>query len=200
MISMQTEWIAEGKISSISGTRYFVDWERVQNTYGGVGPSANSCRSVSGALKCFQPTEEEPFDNSWIYSDCRFVKMDNPAPSRHLSVSRALLGSYNEAPTGIAVFSLTDNSLTSNALKLLYVNSVSQSSISNLFTNTNVAIPSHLEYKPTSWNLRNSYRKEDLSRIFFYSIHPMQASEETDSWVDRNFSDVRSNVFRTIMP
>jgi hypothetical protein len=200
MVTMQTEWIAEGKISSISGTKYFVEWERVQNTYGGVGPSADSCRSVSGSLKCVQPTDDDPFDDSWVYSDCRFVKMDNPAPSRHLSVSNALLGTFQRAPGGLDIFSVTDTSLTKNALKLLYVNSVTEGRVSNLFTNTAVPIPSHKEYKPTSWNLSNVYKKEDLSRIFFYSIHPMKASAETDSWGERNFSVVRNNLMRTVTP
>lgn len=197
MVVMQTDWIAEGKISSISGSKYYVDWHRVQNTYGGIGPSADSCNDSDGTQRCYRPTEATANDDSWVYSDCRFVKMENALPSRHLSVSNALLGTGQFAPRGLSQFSLTDTSYTENVLNLLHVSSITTGSIKNYFSNTNVPIPVHPQYKPTAWNLKNVYTKSDLSRIFFYSIHPMQVSEETTGWASTNFSVVQNNLNAT---
>jgi len=200
MVALQTDWIAEGKISSISGSRYYVDWQRVQNTYGGIGPSAGLCNTSSGQLRCYQPIDESQIDNSWKYSDCRFVRMDNAVPSRHLSVSNALLGTGRLPPQGLDNFSITDSSFTRNVLNILHVSVSTQGQVGNVFANPNQPIPVHPEYRPTVWNLSNVNSKDNLERIFFFSIHPMQASDETDGWADTNFSVVRNNLMKTIKP
>lgn len=195
MIVMQTEWIAEGKISSIEGENIYVDWNRVQNTYGGVGPSAQSCYSTTNTpLKCYPPTAKTANDKSWVYSDCRFVKMDDAVESRHLSVSNALLGTADAAPSGLDVFSVTDPLFTKNVLNLLHVATATTGFINNWFSNTSIAIPPHDEYRPTSWNLSNVYTKSDLERIFFYSIHAFQTSTVTNGYADENFDVVKNNL------
>ena len=190
MVVLQTDWIAEGKISSISGLNYYIDWTRVQNTYLGTGPSDTLCSNSSNI--CLPPTKEQAADQSWVYSDCRFLKEEHPG-SRHSSVSDALLGKATFAPKGLGIFSNTDASFSDyNLLNLLRVSTANNGQIANVFTSS--VVQPHIPYAPSSWKLSNNLTKDKLTKIFFYSIHPMQYSAQTTGWHTYNHYNIKNNL------
>ena len=139
-VLLQTTWIAEGEIMAVDNTQdppvFDVQWERVQNMYGGIGPSLNykfpgKYNSVTGTYaNTLSKGATEDID--WRYSDCRFLVNPDGARSqtRNWSVTQALLGYYDTVsgavvgPAGLSVFA-SDPSFTSDILSLLYVSSVS---------------------------------------------------------------------------
>ena len=156
-ISINTQWIAEGKVISTNGTTSVVQWERVQNTYQGVGPSPNlfSTDSTRRALAAD--------DNSWAYSDCRFI--DNGETGRHASVSKALLGTSVTNPFWGPVIDPVRNSATEN---LLYVGTSTGTIASSPINQTN-------PYYRSAWTLRSlNVPNSQLERIWFYSIFPLE--------------------------
>lgn len=103
---MQTLWIAEGQVVSQNDDGSFeVQWNRVQNTYNGIGPSVNYVfpgpkQPGGGYLNTF--SREATEDLTWRYADCRFVADSGSITSRNTSVSNALLGfTYVDQTTGI---------------------------------------------------------------------------------------------------
>lgn len=139
-VLLQTTWIAEGEIMAVDTTQdppvYDIQWERVQNMYGGIGPSLNykfpgKYNSVSGTYtnKLNVGATE---DLDWRYSDCRFITNPDGVQSatRNWSVTQALLGYYDSGtgavvpPAGMNVFA-NDPSFTTDLLGLLVASSVS---------------------------------------------------------------------------
>lgn len=104
-VVMQTIWIAEGEVVSQNGDNSFeVQWNRVQNTYNGIGPSVDYVfpgpKTGSGYTNQFNAAATE--DLTWRYADCRFVADSSSQTSRNTSVSAALLGvTYVDQTTGI---------------------------------------------------------------------------------------------------
>lgn len=186
-VAIKSQWIAEGTVTAISqnGTFANVQWNRVANTYPGIGPSANWCNGGLG--NCSATSVADNFsDLTWLYSDCRFVLGDNsPTNSRHWSVSQALLGSSVSNPRGLGIFSVSDVSFSSyNLQSLLYVNPTNSGTVTNNWSNT-VGVP----FRRTAWNLQSvAVPKANLEKIFFYSIHPMQTSAQTEQWHLTNYS------------
>jgi hypothetical protein len=205
-IAMQFPWIAEGTISKVNGkgTSYNVDWHRVALQYEGIGPSDLTCPvSVDGKTdkKC-KITPETRADKSWKYSDCRFILADEPPPSslppnrqRHVYVKTALLGSPDANPKGLGIFSNTiwsDYSLYGFHLlsASLYVGKFPSNPMSRekLTTDTTYSGANGWrkraanEYFQTVWDLSSvEVPKEKLSKIFFYSILPVDTGSETDA-------------------
>lgn len=185
-VIINTSWIAEGTIESLGPNGTFnVQWNRVQNTYPGIGPSLAWC--ASGTSNCSATDDPDLYkDLSWIYSDCRFVVTDDPDPSsRHFSVTRALLGSAEYNPQGLSIFSATDASFSDyNLLNLMFVSISSSGSITNNWSNSlNPA------YKNSAWALQSvAVPKSKLERIFFYSVHPFETNDETLAWHTLNYS------------
>lgn len=185
-VAIKSTWIAEGVVASISGAgRLFVQWNRVQNTYPGIGPSLGQCNS--GTANCSTTNNDTNYDDqSWVYSDCRFLLQDSySTASRHYSVSLALLGTSVSNPAGLGIFSTTDNSFSNfNLQNLLFVSISSGGSIQNNWSST-LATP----YRSSAWNLQSvNVPKENVEKIFFYSIHPFQSTQETLGWHTLNYS------------
>jgi hypothetical protein len=185
-VALKTTWIAEGTIESLGPNGTFnVQWNRVQNTYPGIGPSLAQC--ASGTSNCSATQDPDLFkDLSWVYSDCRFVVTDDPdVTSRHFSVTRALLGSPASNPQGLGIFSTTDASFSNNNLQnLLFVSISNSGSITNNWSSSQ-----NPEFKRSAWDLQSvAVPKSQLERIFFYSIHPFEYSDETVGWHALNYS------------
>jgi len=185
-VAIKSQWIAEGFVASISSTgRLSIQWNRVQNTYPGIGPSLGQCNT--GTSNCSASLREEDFDNqSWVYSDCRFVVQDSvTTASRHASVSLALLGTSVSNPLGLGIFSSTDASFSSfNLQNLLFVSVSSSGSIQNNWSST-AATP----YRSSAWNLQSvGVPQTNVEKIFFYSIHPFVANEDTLQWHGLNYA------------
>lgn len=184
--TIKSTWIAEGIVQSINTNSTFnIQWNRVQNTYPGIGPSDGWCNKGTG--NCSSTVDQADYDDrTWIYSDCRFVVGDNPVTSsRHSSVTRALLGSSTYNPLGLSIFSTTDASFSSwNLQSLLYVATSNTGTLQNNWSQTN-ATP----YRRTAWNLKSvNVSKNDLEKIFFYSIHPMTTNNQTVGWHTLNYA------------
>lgn len=102
-IVMQTSWIAEGKVISRNTNTNAVEvlWERVQNTYPGIGPSLGFeyPGTYSTVTKSYQNSwsEQAALDRNWKYSDCRFMTYPSSITSRNTSVSWALLGRQSQS-------------------------------------------------------------------------------------------------------
>ena len=156
-ISINTLWIAEGKLISTDGTTSTVQWERVQNTYLGIGPSPKVFSSVSETRK------QAVADKSWVYSDCRFI--DDGSNGRHASVSRGLLGTSVTNPSWAPIFDYTRNSATEN---LLYIGT----STGNIEQSPE---KQKTPYYRSAWSLRSTdIPNSQLERIWFYSVFPME--------------------------
>lgn len=175
-VALQTTWIAEGTVESITANgRYNIQWNRIQNTYPGIGPSYDACNT--GTTNCRDADTDYTNDNQWLYSDCRFLLQDSfPTASRHFSVSRALMGSPQFNPQGLGIFSVSDASFTNYLLQsLLFVSPTNSGQITDAWSVTGVP-----EYRRSSWNLQSvAVPKDDIEKIFFYSIHPVEANQDT---------------------
>ena len=185
-VAIKTQWIAEGSVASISGTgKLFVQWNRVQNTYPGIGPSLGHC--ASGTSNCSATDTEADFDDqSWVYSDCRFLLQDSySTASRHYSVTLALLGTSISNPSGLGIFSTSDASFSNfNLQNLLFVSISSGGSIQNNWSST-IATP----YRSSAWNLQSvNVDPQNVEKIFFYSIHPFVATPQTLAWHGLNYA------------
>ena len=186
-VAMQTQWIAEGVIQSIggNGSTFNIAWTRVQNTYPGIGPSLGWCEA--GTANCSATANKDDYkDRTWVYSDCRYLLVDDPTTnSRHNSVSLALLGTDQFNPLGLSIFSSTDAAFDNiNLQSLLFVSISSSGAISNNWSNTSAP-----PYKKSAWNLQSvAVPKNRLEKIFFYSIHPWQATDEALGWHALNYS------------
>ncbi len=184
--AIKTQWIAEGEVKAKnSNGTYNIQWNRVQNTYPGIGPSAGWCNTGTSNCSASQNSEDY-YDRTWIYSDCRFLLGENYLTnSRHYSVSQALLGTSVSNPLGLGIFSVSDASFSNfNLESLLYVSPSNTGEIQNNWSATN-ATP----YRRTAWNLQSvNVNKNKLEKIFFYSIHPFQTSTETVGWHELNYS------------
>ena len=155
-VAINSQWIAEGKLISTDGTTSTIQWERVQNTYLGIGPSPKVFSSVSETRK------KAVDDKSWVYSDCRFI--DDGSQGRHASVSLALLGTSVTNPRWSPVIDTARKSITEN---LLYIG-----------TSTGRIAKKPVEqfdaYYRSAWDLRSvDVPNSELERIWFYSIFPM---------------------------
>lgn len=156
-VSLNTEWIAEGRVISVNGKNSNVQWERVQNTYGGIGPSP---------LYYTGNREDAAVDLNWAYSDCRFIK--STYSGRHASISLALLGDSTRNPSWAYLPDPNRNSATEN---LLYIGQTT-GSIDPTVIQTSV-------YFRSAWNLRSqNVPNTNLERIWFYSINPMQTTPD----------------------
>lgn len=185
-VAIKTQWIAEGEVTAkLTNGSYNIQWNRVQNTYPGIGPSAGWCNTgTSNCSATAVPTDY--YDRTWVYSDCRFVLGDNyTTSSRHYSVSLALLGTSLTNPLGLGIFSVSDNSFSNfNLESLLYVSPSNTGNIQNNWSATN-ATP----YRRTAWNLQSvNVPKNKIQKIFFYSIHPFTTTAETVGWHELNYS------------
>jgi hypothetical protein len=206
-VAMQFPWIAEGTISKVNnrGASYDVDWQRVALQYEGIGPSDLTCPvNVPGKTdkKCkITPTTRA--DKSWRYSDCRFIVADEPPPStyplnrqRHTFVKTALLGNPTSDPAGLGIFAnaqlWTDSTLYNFFLlsASLYVGKFGSNPMdrSEITTDTTYSgsngwrSRARNEYFQTTWDLSSvNVPKEKLSKIFFYSILPVDTGSETDA-------------------
>jgi hypothetical protein len=153
-------WIAEGKVISTNGTTSVVQWERVQNTYLGIGPSP----------KFFSTDPEQRAkaiaDKSWVYSDCRFIDSNiGVFGGRHVAVAEALLGTSLTNPTWD---NLVDPARNATAENLLYVGT-------STGTIAKTPVEQKTPYYRSAWNLRSlDVPNSQLERIWFYSIFPMQ--------------------------
>ena len=185
-VAITSQWIAEGTIQSISsGGRLNVQWNRIQNTYPGIGPSLGQCNSGSSNCSASQ-NDEEFYNQSWLYSDCRFLLQDSfSTASRHYSVSLALMGTSDQNPLGLSIFSTTDASFSNfNLQNLLFVSISSGGAIVNNWSST-AATP----YRKSVWNLQSRLiPTTQVEKIFFYSIHPFVATEETVAWHNLNYA------------
>jgi len=142
---MQTTWIAEGTvISQLTNTTdtFNVLWDRVQNTYPGIGPALNFALpgEYDDGTQKYQGTwsQQAALDRNWRYADCRFLRYNGSLTTRNLSVSRALLGdtsltfnsrlqkfvSVSINPLGLGVFA-ADPAYTSDLQSLLEVSVLS---------------------------------------------------------------------------
>ncbi len=210
-IAIQLDWIAEGTISRINGNgaSYNVDWHRVALQYEGIGPSELTCpANVPGKTdnKC-KITPETRADLSWKYSDCRFILADDLPPDnsteyppdmqRHKWVKRALLGTPDANPASLGVFSNSIWTLDNDQYGFfllsasLYVgrfdsNPMDRSKITTdtVYSGANGwRARAAAEYYQTTWNLSSiNIPKENLSKIFFYSILPVDTGSETDAY------------------
>lgn len=185
-VAIKSEWIAEGTVTAKnSNGTYNVQWNRAQNTYPGIGPSAGWCDD--GTANCASSeTPEDYQDRTWIYSDCRFVLGDSyTTGSRHYSVSLALLGTSVSNPSGLGIFSTTDASFSNfNLQELLYVSPTNTGAVQNNWSASNAP-----PYRRTAWNLQSvNVVKDKLEKVFFYSIHPMETTTQTVGWHTLNYS------------
>jgi hypothetical protein len=156
-IAINTKWIAEGKVISTDGTTSNIQWERVANTYLGIGPSPKVFSSVT------ETRRQATADKSWVYSDCRFI--DDGSKGRHASVSLGLLGTSVTNPSWAPIVDSERNSATEN---LLYIGTS---------TGTIALTPSQQKtpYYRSAWSLRSTdVPNSQLERIWFYSIFPME--------------------------
>lgn len=183
-IVLQTPWIAEGTVTSLANGSYSVQWDRIQNTYQGIGPSDTWCNS--GTSNCaLNPGDTN--DLSWRYNDCKFVRAEDYAEhldSRHATVASALLGSSLTNPIGLNIFS-TSNASYSDVFfqRLLRVGAFAQGEVSDDWRN--VIVP----YIPTAWNLRaTGLPKSSLKKIWAYSIHPFHKDTESVQYHHNNHS------------
>jgi len=99
-VVMQTTWIAEGQVISrradLTDT-FNVLWDRVQNTYPGIGPSLGFVLPgpyTDGEGYQNKWSEQTALDRNWKYSDCRFFRYTGPSLTRNFSVSQAILGGF----------------------------------------------------------------------------------------------------------
>lgn len=189
-IAIQTEWAAEGKITNIrnGGEAFDVEWTRVANLYNGIGPSP-----------LFSITDPRRVnDKSWKYGDCRFITKDNYLTnSRHYSVTRALLQPGPNAdqfqPEGLDIFSATtDPAFGSWSLRSIFrvfpedIYAAGGADMTDdwaQLTNSTNSV-----WWSSSWKLQNQFvPKSELTRIFFYSIHPVDTfSGEVTRWHNMN--------------
>ena len=154
-ISLNTQWIAEGRVVSVNGTTSNIAWERVQNTYPGIGPSPLYLNTDTRG--------EASGDLNWVYSDCRFIKSSY---SGNVSVSNALLGTDVTSPNWSYIHDTYRTRATEN---LLHIGG-------NLGS---IASPQRDPYFRSAWNLRSvNVPNSQLERIWFFSIHPMQNTPE----------------------
>lgn len=184
-VALKTAWIAEGVVASISAEGTLnVQWNRIQNTYPGIGPSLGQCNT--GTANCSATQNAANFnDQSWIYSDCRFLLQDSySTASRHASVSLALMGTSLTNPKGLSIFSTTDASFSNyNLLNLLYVSVSSSGTLTSNWSSTN-ATP----YKSSAWNLQSvAVPATNVEKIFFYSIHPFVPIDDALGWHRLNY-------------
>jgi hypothetical protein len=215
-VAMQLPWIAEGTISKVNsrGASYDIDWHRVALQYDGIGPSDLTCPvSVTGKTdkKC-KITPETRADRSWKYGDCRFILADDPPPSsypadrqRHTWVKTALLGSPDANPAGLGIFS---NSIWEDSAYYtfplisasLYVGKFSSNPMDRTAITTNTTYSglngwrkrAANEYFQTVWNLSSvNVPKESLTKIFFYSILPVDTGSETDAHHEDTYAKLR---------
>jgi hypothetical protein len=95
------------------------------------------------------------------------------------------MGTPNQNPLGLSIFSTTDASFSSfNLQNLLFVSISSGGSIVNNWSST-AATP----YRKSAWNLQSRLvPKQNLEKIFFYSIHPFVATSETLGWHALNYA------------
>lgn len=214
-VVIKLDWIAEGVITSITtGTgdpKYNVQWNRVQNLYNGIGPSPLWCQN--GICKF---SDDAIYDTSWQYNDCRFILQDNPdTNSRHYDVARALLGTSLSDPMGWSVLSV---SKYTDAGDIDYVIQsvtmyISTASVGFIDTNTTFTqgppgqnqqatrffngLVQNPTYANTSWNLRaQNLRAQDIQKIFFYSIMPVDFGPPTDKAANDHVNEYRSTVAR----
>jgi hypothetical protein len=185
-VAIKSQWIAEGTVTAKnSNGTYNIQWNRAQNTYPGIGPSAGWCNDGSSNCSASEtPADYE--DRTWIYSDCRFVLGDSyTTDSRHYSVSLALLGTSVSNPLGLSIFSTSDASFSSfNLQQLLYVSPTNTGAVQNNWSATNAA-----PYRRSAWNLQSvNVTQDKLEKIFFYSIHPMETTTQTVGWHELNYS------------
>ena len=156
-IAINTQWIAEGKVISTDGTTSVVQWERVQNTYLGIGPSPKVFSTVPETRK------QATADKTWVYSDCRFI--DDGSEGRHTSVSLGLLGTSVTNPSWAPIVDTMRNSATEN---LLYIGT----------STGKIELSPELQRTPyyrSAWTLRSTdVPNSELERIWFYSIFPME--------------------------
>ena len=156
-VTINMPWIAEGKVISTNGTTSVVQWERVQNTYLGIGPSPKIFSSVS------ETRAQAVSDMSWVYSDCRFI--DNGSSGRQAAVALAILGTSVTNPSWD---SLVDPARNSTAENLLYIGT-STGSIAKTIAEQKTP------YYRSAWHLRSTdVPNSQLERIWFYSIFPME--------------------------
>ena len=185
-VSIKTQWIAEGVVASISGNgkNVNVQWNRIQNTYPGIGPSLGQCNT--GTANCRASQNVANYDDlSWVYSDCRFLLQDSySTASRHASVSLALMGTSLTNPQGLSIFSTTDASFSNwNLLNLLFVSITSSGTLTSNWSSTNIT-----PYKSSAWDLQSvAVPATNVEKIFFYSIHPFVATDETLGWHSLNY-------------
>ncbi len=167
-VSINTKWIAEGVVTNITGSYANVDWQRIRNTYPGIGPSPYIFDTFTKGVK----TATQDF--SWIYSDCRFIDMGEPG--RHASVSYGLLGSSITDPSWNLIL---DNSRTHITERVIYVGqSVGQNQ---------APIQSQTYYR-SAWDLHSvNVPLNSLERIWFYSIQNLDTSSDALYEVGRNF-------------
>jgi hypothetical protein len=102
-VVLQTTWIAEGKVVSreANSGNLEVLWDRVQNTYPGIGPSLGFAYpgTYSEETQRYQNSwsGQAALDLNWKYSDCRFMTYPGSITSRNTSVSWALLGRESQS-------------------------------------------------------------------------------------------------------